>query len=203
MKEKFFDINDLYVGCLGNIQYLEEEKQYNWSKKNICPYIIFKKHLSNYLDNCHEGKNIFSNERYYFLNEISRRNSTMDIVYGHYIIGKSIPLSIVCGSDKKMSYMELKSIICNFNITDALIKYQHDKYLSLLKSCLDEIDLMEEGKVKEYYIDNISSLISRYTNVIMNSSDTNEFDVVSDINKIRHELDKEKEIDVKMMKKMK
>lgn len=205
MKEKYYDVNDLYVGCLGTIQFLKEEGQFSWSKKNSSPYVIFKKYLSESLDNCHEGKNIFSNDRYYFLNEISRRNSTMEIVYGNYIVGKSIPLSIVCDSDKKISYTGLKSIICYFNITDALIKNKNDENLFLLRSCLDEVDLMTDGKVKEYYINNIASLIFRYTNIIMNfNSDNKEFDsVISDINTIRHELDKEKKISVKKTKKLK
>ena len=200
MKDKYYDINELYVGCLGTIEYLGDNQHADWNKKKSCPYVIYRETLSESLDNCHECIDIFSKDRYYHLNEVSRRKSTLEIVHGKYIIGKAIPLSVVCSNGmKKISSIELKSILCNFNFTDALIKNREDNYLSLLKTCLDDIDLMGDGKVKEYYVDNLSALIKNYTSII----NEEEFDrIITDINNVRHELDKEREIIVKKREKV-
>lgn len=204
MKIKYFNIDKLHVGCLGKMTYYGNDRAIEWNRNVICPYVVFSEKLSDSLDNCHECKDIFSNETYYLFNEVSKRDSTLEIVHGNYIIGKSLPLKIVCGSDKEeISFTELKSIICNFNITDALIKNRDDIYLPLLKKCLDDIDLMEEGKVKEYYMDNILSLINSYSIIIDSNCDKKKFDIfVEEVNRIRHVLDKEKEIAVKKTRKL-
>ena len=198
MKEKYFNVNELSVGCLGSIKYLGMNNGAEWNKKIVNPYIIFKKVLSDKLDDCHEGKDIFSYNSYYFLNEVSRKDSTLEIINGKYTIGKSIPLSVVCGNDmEKISSNELKSIICNFNLTDALIKNKDNKDLLVLKECLDIVDLINDYKVREYYIDRILSLINNYDDILENNVGKD------DISSIRYELEKEKEICVKKVKKVK
>jgi len=207
MKEKYFNVNELYVGCLGKIQYLEKENNYDWIRKEASPYVIFKKRISESLDDCHECKNVFSGEKYYLFNEVCKRKSTFDIVCGNYIIAMYFPLKSMLGNGapkkEKLSMVELKSIECHFNLTKALYKNSDDKYLTFLNDCLNVIDMLEEGKVKEYYMRKIFSLITEYTSIIFESYDYSEYDrVIEKINRIRQELDRENEITVKKVKKL-
>ena len=206
MKEKYFDINDLYVGCLGTIQYFEEDKGISWTKKKASPYVVYKKRISTSLDNCHECIDVFSGDKYYLLNEVSNRDSILEIIYGKYIVTNSFPLNFVYDNDSTIiSASDVKNIICNFNITDSLVKNKDDSNLLLLKICLADAKLIKEEKVKEYYVNNIMALTNRYIDIIMRSSFKNEEyeKIVKDIDNIKHGLDREKEIGVKKIKKMK
>ncbi len=196
MKMKYFDVDQLSVGCLGSMSYPEDSKWPDWNKKKSCPYTIYRERQSDSSYVKREGINVFSGEKYYFLNEASRKSCPAGETQGKYIIGKSVPLSIIFEKDKKkISLIELKSIVCNFNLTDALIKDKKDDYLILLRSCLNDIDLMGNGKVKEEYITRILALIEIYSYIAFVSFDQEKYDIVIEsINNMRHELDEEKEI---------
>ena len=205
MKEKYFNVKELNVGCLGSVNYLGSGNGADWIKKDISPYTVFKVLPSENLDGCHEAKDVFCNDKYYFLNEVSRKDCNLEMVHGRYVIGKSVPLSVVCGSGvKKISSIQLKNIMNDFNVTDALIKNRYDGYLILLKKCVDDLDLMGDGKVKEYYTNSVSSLLVDYVNAISDSStNSRDFDIIiDDINYIRHELDRERELVIKKTKKL-
>ncbi len=204
MKEKYFDVDELYVGYIGKMSYLGEKEGFDWKIKKSNSHVIYKKHLSESLDNCHEGKNVFTGEKYYFFNEIKRK-STFNIVRGNYIIMNNFPLKLMFGDDqRKVSMIELKGIESHFNLVESLSRRGNDMYLILLEQCLDDIDIMEEGKVKEYYMWKIFSLITRYNSVLFEFFDQREYNnIIKDINSIRYELEKEKEICVKKVKKVK
>ncbi len=117
----------------------------------------------------------------------------------------NFPLKLMFGDDqRKVSMIELKGIESHFNLVESLSRRGNDMYLILLEQCLDDIDIMEEGKVKEYYMWKIFSLITRYNSVLFEFFDQREYNnIIKDINSIRYELEKEKEICVKKVKKVK
>ena len=191
MNEKFFCVDEINIGCLGIINYLGPGKGALWNKKQN-PYIAFRKDSSVSLDDCHEGKNVFNNDKYYFLSEVSKKDNNLEIVQGKNVIGSSFPLRIVCGNGKdKISSIELKIIICNYNIADALRKKSDDDYLNSFKKYIDVIDQMVDSKEKERYVDTINDLLNDYINILSETSNEKRtFDIfVGNFNSFSLELE--------------
>lgn len=187
MKEKYFNVDKMYIGCLVTI------KDNYLCKKKANPYVIFK-YVDGKSKDYHLAKNIFSDDKYYFLCERSKIKNNDD---KNYYIANIRPLVY---DKSKVTSSDLKSIICHLNILEYLNKNNNDSNIRLLEMCLDDVDLMSDGKIKEYYMDEISLLITKYLN-ITDSDSRNE--IVNNLNVIRNELSREKEISVKKRIKLK
>ena len=137
MSKSFFDVDNLFIGCLGYTNHLEDGN-FEWNKKESNPYFVYYKGPSNLFKGCHVGYDIFNKEAYYFLGEVTGISDVLEIIGEKYMIGhKSIPLKVILGKDiDRISDSELKRIVCNFNVSDALQKKGDDEYLLCLKNLL-------------------------------------------------------------------
>ena len=179
------DVKKLEIGYSGTA-YFNESGNLCFDPKYMLPYVIYRIE-DNMTDNGHIGTDMFSSKKYYFFGELRNDRKLVDKIDEECVISKSYSIKFVCGSDT-ISFSELRSIYCNFNLLDALIKSGNDNYLILLKKHLDNIDLMEEGNVKDYYMNKIFSLIISYIN--RNGKDTNS--IIREIYILKDELENEK-----------
>ena len=137
MEEKEFDVSKLYLGCLGSARYLDDGNV-EWQKREANPYFVYYKGPSNIFKEKSVGYDVSNNKAYYFFNEARNISDVLKSINEKYIIGQSFPLTTILGKEKsRISASELKRIVCNFNIADALQRDNNDEYLLCLKSVLD------------------------------------------------------------------
>lgn len=167
MKQKYYDVHNLHVGFLGYVKC--DEKGALWTKKENCPCIIYEEKVSETLDNAKEGYDIFSDNHYFFINSVSSSDKNgLEIINGKCVIGKGFPISVIIDKEN-VSLCDLKSIICNFNILDCMVKRKDDVNLKLLKKEIDMTDNINNNKDRERFIDSISFYTKEYIKTITRS----------------------------------
>lgn len=184
---KYFNVKELHVGLLRR-----EENDCFWHAVKDNPYIIYKDYRRKAAE-VRQAVDILAPSDsdlkiYYFFNDANR---VADYVRGKEVLEEIYPLSFSLGDEtEKVSDITLKCIYCELNIFNHLRSNPEDEYMILLKKCLNDIELMGEGKVKEYYANKLFSIVKKYNT---EEKET----IIGEINDIRHELDREKEIGAK------
>lgn len=193
MKQKYYNTSSIHVGFLGYVKC--DENGAMWTKMKDCPCVIYEEKLSETLDNAMEAYDVFSDNHYFFYNSVTNsKKNILEIVNGKCAIGKGFPIKIILDNEKALE-CELKSVLWNFNILDAMAKKCDDKILSLLKKEMEMIDSVKNIKDRERFIDSISFYAREYIKATIDGDKSseeknilNEEDIKNQIKKIYNYL---------------
>ena len=107
---KVYNINELFVGQLGTVNYLGEGNGSEWTRNEDNQYIIFEKNLDGlFLD-------VVSQRKYYYWKNINRNDNILKRINGETVIVNEQPLSLYFGGELITS-QELETFLSEIHST--------------------------------------------------------------------------------------